>query len=88
MARQRTRDPDAIRGTLAVRLRRVRADGLFAAALALAAFLLSVWPFVRTPPLDTVAALELLFVVWAAFIAVLAAMMGGRVRARPRGSRR
>jgi hypothetical protein len=83
MARPRTRDPDANSG--AVLLRRLRGDGLFAGALALFAFLLLCWPFVRTPPMDAGHALVFVLVGWAGFIVAVAALMAGGARRRRRG---
>jgi hypothetical protein len=67
---------------IARRARRVLADDVFAAAVALLALLLLCWPFVRTPPLDDASALGFVFAVWGAFIAVLFLAMRAR-RAAP-----
>ncbi len=72
--RSRSRQPNATAAVVR-QARRVLGDGLFAGAIAAVAFLLLCWPFVRTPPPDAAAALAYLFGIWAAFIAVLVAMM-------------
>jgi len=88
MLRLRSRRTQGTRAPLRWRARRVLGDGLFTGALALVAFLLLCWPFVRTPPLDAAAALGWSFAIWAGLIAALAASMAARVRDPGRGRER
>lgn len=84
MGRPHRRKPGTSRVAAARRVRRVLGDGVFAGASTAVGFLLLCWPFVRTPPPDAAATLAYVFAVWAAFIAVLAAMMAARGREAPR----